>query len=158
MDFHKSTALTTIIPILSQYCLSDDNLRWIFIKYCVDYYYTHFVPVLLKMLLEWQPEPFNRNGSGRFDAVKSDSTHHFLGNACTKSGPLRFYQVLLLLTDIVCWLTYEFSPSLWKIARCSVICYFPYLQQVGGFLRVIWFPLPINLTPSIILKYCWKWR
>jgi hypothetical protein len=32
----------------------------------------------------------NRNGSGRFGAVKSDSTHHFFGNTCTKSGPLRF--------------------------------------------------------------------
>ena len=28
----------------------------------------------------------------RFGAVKSDSTHHFFGNACTKSGPLRFPQ------------------------------------------------------------------
>ena len=68
--------------------VSDDNKWWIFIKY----YYTHFVPVLLKMLLEWQLEPFNRNGSGRFGAVKSDSTLHFFGNACTKSGPLRFSQ------------------------------------------------------------------
>jgi hypothetical protein len=31
-------------------------------------------------------------GSGRFGAEKSDSTHHFFGNACTKSGPLRFSQ------------------------------------------------------------------
>jgi hypothetical protein len=35
---------------------------------------------------------YNRNGSGRFGAVNSDSTHHFFGNACTKSGPLRFSQ------------------------------------------------------------------
>ena len=34
----------------------------------------------------------NRNGSGRFGAVKSDSTHHFIGNACTKLGPLQFFQ------------------------------------------------------------------
>ena len=32
------------------------------------------------------------NGSGGFGAVKCDSTHHFFGNACTKSGPLRFSQ------------------------------------------------------------------
>jgi hypothetical protein len=28
----------------------------------------------------------NRNESGRFGALKSDSTHHFFRNACTKSG------------------------------------------------------------------------
>jgi hypothetical protein len=27
----------------------------------------------------------NRNESGRFGALKSDSTHHFFRNACTKS-------------------------------------------------------------------------
>ena len=40
----------------------------------------------------WQPEPLNRNESGRFGALKSDSTHHFFRNACTKSGSLRFSQ------------------------------------------------------------------
>ena len=38
------------------------------------------------------PEPLNRNESGRFGALKSDSTHHFFRNACTKSGSLRFSQ------------------------------------------------------------------
>ena len=33
----------------------------------------------------------NRNESGRFGALKSDSTHHFFRNACTKSGSLRFH-------------------------------------------------------------------
>jgi hypothetical protein len=28
----------------------------------------------------------------RFGALKSDSTHHFFRNACTKSGSLRFSQ------------------------------------------------------------------
>jgi hypothetical protein len=28
----------------------------------------------------------NRNESGKFGALKSDSTHHFFRNACTKSG------------------------------------------------------------------------
>jgi hypothetical protein len=35
---------------------------------------------------------FERNESVRFGAVKSDSTHHFFGNACSKSGSLRFSQ------------------------------------------------------------------
>ena len=30
--------------------------------------------------------------NGRFGALKSDSTHHFFRNACTKSGSLRFSQ------------------------------------------------------------------
>jgi hypothetical protein len=30
--------------------------------------------------------------SGRFGALKSDSTHYFLRNACTKSGSLHFSQ------------------------------------------------------------------
>jgi hypothetical protein len=38
------------------------------------------------------PEPLSRNESGRFGALKSDSTHHFFRNACTKSGSLRFSQ------------------------------------------------------------------
>ena len=44
------------------------------------------------ILLQWQPEPLNRNESGRFGALKSDSTHHFFRNACTKSESLRFSQ------------------------------------------------------------------
>ena len=35
---------------------------------------------------------FERNESGRFGALKSDSTHHSFRNACTKSGSLRFSQ------------------------------------------------------------------
>jgi hypothetical protein len=38
-----------------------------------------------------------RNESGRFDTLKSDSTHHFFRNACTKSGSLLFSQ-------FSCWL------------------------------------------------------
>ena len=30
------------------------------------------------------------------------------------------------------------------------------LRQVGGFLRVLWFPPPLKLTTTIQLKYCWK--
>ena len=46
----------------------------------------------ISILLQWQPEPLNRHESGRFGALKSDSTHHFFRNACTKSGSLRFSQ------------------------------------------------------------------
>jgi hypothetical protein len=43
-------------------------------------------------------EPLSRNESGRFGALKSDSTHHLFRNACTKSESLRFSQ----FSD--CWL------------------------------------------------------
>jgi hypothetical protein len=45
---------------------------------------------------------------------------NFFGNACTKSGPLRFPS-FLVLTDCVSLLAYEFCISLWKIARCSIL-------------------------------------
>ena len=48
---------------------------------------------------------FERNGSGRFGALKSDSTHHFFRNACTKSGSLRFSQ---FSGFFVCLYNYEF--------------------------------------------------
>ena len=53
------------------------------------------------------PEPLSRNESGRFGALKSDSTHHFFRNACTKSVSLRF-SVFRLLTDFVCLYNYVF--------------------------------------------------
>ena len=65
------TALTTILPIL--------------------FLYLNTVTVTA--------EPLNRNESGRFGALKSDSTYHFFRNACTKSGSLRFSQFS------GCWLT-----------------------------------------------------
>jgi hypothetical protein len=35
-----------------------------------------------------------------------------------------------------------------------VIKYVSDLRQVGGFLRVLWYPPPIILTVTILLKYC----
>ena len=42
------TAYHEHMSCMKPFC-RDDNKRWIFIKYCVDYYYTYFVPVLLKI-------------------------------------------------------------------------------------------------------------
>ena len=44
---------------------------------------------------------FERNERGRFGVLKSDSTHHFFRNACTKSGSLRFSQFS------GCWLIFS---------------------------------------------------
>ena len=40
---------------------------------------------------------------GRFGTVKSDSTHHFFGKACTKSGSLRFSGCWLILSVYIIW-------------------------------------------------------
>ena len=39
-----------------------------------------------------------------------------------------------------------------------VIMFVSDLQQVGGFLWVLWFPPPMKLSTTIELKYCWKWH
>ena len=44
---------------------------------------------------------------GRFGAVKSDSTHHFFGNACTKSGSLRFFPSFSVV-DRFCLMSFDF--------------------------------------------------
>jgi hypothetical protein len=71
------------------------------------------------------------NESGRFGALKSDSTHHFIRNACTKSGSLRFSQ----LTDFVCLYNYEFGLSLCKIVRSSVILLLPLFTLVSAIIK-----------------------
>ena len=44
------------------------------------------------------------------------------------------------------------------LIQLYVIKFVSDLRQVCGFIRVLWFPLPIKLTAMIKLKYCWKWR
>ena len=88
------------------------------------------------------PEPLSRNESGRFGALKFDSTHHFFRNACTKSGSLRF-SVFRLLTDFLCLYNYEFWLSLCKIFRSSVILllllFSPYRPEILH--RLWYFPI-----------------
>jgi hypothetical protein len=55
--------------------------------------------------------------SGRFGALKSDSTHHFFSNACTKSGSLRFSGCWLILSVYILFLC--------KIAWSTVILLLP---------------------------------
>jgi hypothetical protein len=85
---------------------------------CAGWYYTHTWKAfawplhftvraheISHVLLKWMYQArkvsghvFVRYESGRFGALKSNSTHHFFRNACTKSGSLRFSQ----FSD--CWL------------------------------------------------------
>ena len=73
------TALTTILPILFQYCY----------KYCYS-------------------DSRNLWSVMKAGGLKSDSNHHFFRNACTKSGSLRFSQFSgcwLILSVYEFWLS-----------------------------------------------------
>jgi hypothetical protein len=67
----------------------------------------------------------NCNESGRFGAVKSDSTHHFFGNACIKSGSLRFSQFsgCWLILSVYILISFYF-PSFFqiKLSRGFISC------------------------------------
>ena len=47
--------------------------------------------------------------------------------------------------------SYEFVSHSWRYVLDTTLCakVFRDLGQVGGFLRVLWFPLPIKLTVTI---------
>ena len=67
-------------------------------KSVFDIYFTEFgtalttvLPILFLYCYKYCYSD-SRNESGKFDALKSDSTHHFFRIACTKSGSLRFSQ------------------------------------------------------------------
>jgi len=77
------------------------------------------------------------NGSGRFGAVKSDSTHHFFRNACTKSGSLRFSQFSgcwLILS--VCWFV-SFAFPFGRLLGVREFCYYPYLHILKKSRRIV---------------------
>jgi len=52
----------------------------------------------------------------------------------------------------------DLSHESCEIESCSGVMYSIqyYVREVCGFLRVLWFPLPIKLTATISLKYCGK--
>jgi hypothetical protein len=83
-DFRIQTMVGSSLPPVV--CKRAHVLLW----YCFDNYFTYFVPVFKYYYSD--SGTFERNESGRFGALKSDSTHHFFRNACTKSGLLRFSQ------------------------------------------------------------------
>ena len=68
--------------------------------YAWSFYYVQWFEVRNDCSLGWYwwscwpmlKETLSRNERGRFGAFKSDSTHHFFRNTCTKSGSLRFSQ------------------------------------------------------------------
>jgi hypothetical protein len=53
-------------------------------------FYTTLISYLYSKRKQFLCITLSRNESGRFGALKSDSTHHFFRNTCTKSRSLRF--------------------------------------------------------------------
>jgi hypothetical protein len=73
-------------------------------------------------------------------SIKSDSTRHFFGNGCTKSGPLRFPSF-----PIVKW--FFLFVDLWvlpfPLEDCSVFCNF-----------VITLMSPVHISRYVINEHC----
>jgi hypothetical protein len=108
-----STALTTILPILFQYCC----------KYCYNDNRNLWI----------------RNESGRFGAVESWFNPPFLWKYLYQVSVITVFTVFRLLTDCVCLYTYEFWFSLWKIVRSSVILLLPLFVNIHGKPSFSWF-------------------
>jgi hypothetical protein len=81
----------------------------VFLTFTFNEYGTVLTTILPILFLYLNTVIVNRNESGKFGALKSDSTHHFFRNACTKSGRvITVFTVFRLLTDFVCLYNYEF--------------------------------------------------
>ena len=63
--------------------------------------------------------------STRFGALKSHSTHHFFGNACTKSGLLRFSQFsgCWLILSVYILMSSEFGNFVIILIRSGRFCH-----------------------------------
>jgi hypothetical protein len=95
--------------------------KWNFNLFCarkVTWLKLDFCKMHFFFLIYHHPGYLSRNESGRFGALKSDSTHHFLRNACTKSGSLRFSQFsgCWLILSVYILMSFDFpfvshSPS-----------------------------------------------
>ena len=97
-------------------------------------------------------KPLSRSENGKFGTLKSDSTHHFFRNACTKSGSLQF-SVFRLLTDFVCLYNYELLLSLCKIVRSSIILLLPLFVDIS---RIVYHYCLSFLFLSTFYKKCFK--
>ena len=94
--------------------------------------------ILFWIQVAYQPESLSCNESGRFGAFKSDSTHHFFRNACTKSGSLRFSQFS------GCWLI------------LSVYIRMSFDFPFGRLFGVRYFVITLNHCISEYYLQCWK--
>ena len=143
------------LQILTSFCLISHHMitYWIYTPiqlHCRLCFWkrNEISEILLTLVLNYnQSEPLNRNGSGGFGALKSDSTHHFFRNACSKSGSLRFSQFsgCWLILSVYIIMSFDFP-----FVRSSVILLLPLLKKtnVYGLCRhVLNLPCSIDLEP-----------
>ena len=95
------------------------------------------------------------NESGGFGALKSDSTHHFFRNACTKSGSLRFSQFsgCWLISSVYIIMNFDF-PFV-RLFGVRQFCYYPYLPgdpASSNISRVS----DTLITPHYWSRKCWN--
>jgi hypothetical protein len=69
----------------------------------------------------------SRNKSGRFGAIKSDTSHHFFRNACTKSGSLRFSQHSGCWLILSVYILMSFDFPFVRLFGVRWFCYYPYV-------------------------------
>jgi hypothetical protein len=69
----------------------------------------------------------NSNESGRFGALKFNSTHHFFRNAFTKSGSLRFSQFCGCWLILSVYIIMSFDFPFVRLFGVRWFCYYPYL-------------------------------
>jgi hypothetical protein len=126
-------------------------------------FYLFCSSIVINTVIVWQPETLSRNERGRFGASKSDSTHIFFRNACTKSGSLRFSQFSGCWLILSVYILMSFDFPFCKIVRSSVILLLPLLSIRNGrvsywvtnnilhFLIHDCVPLDTNVTAGISL-------
>ena len=126
-------------------------------KNVFDIYFTEFgtalttvLPILFLYCYKYCYSD-NRNESGRFDALKPDSTHHFFRNACTKSGSLRFSQFS------GCWLILSVY-IIKSFVRSSVILLLPLFIFINPkLIKKMWNLVIANLSYLMDLVNEWQY-
>jgi hypothetical protein len=117
---------------------------WLFQKRVVctklDIYF--FISIIFMMKI-------SLNGGSLDYQGKKKGYNGYCGQLCLATGHQRRFLII--------WSSNLVHGEEYSIQH-YVIKFVSDLRQVGGFLRVLWFPPSIKLTATIQLKYCSKWH
>jgi hypothetical protein len=91
-------------------------------------FYLFCSSIVINTVIVTAPETLSRNERGRFGALKSDSTHHFFRNACTKSGSLRFLQFSGCWLILSVYILMSFDFPFVRLFGVRLFCFYPYLS------------------------------
>jgi hypothetical protein len=101
-------------------------------------YQVHLTP-----LIEMEPTSLEVIGTDRIGSYKSN--YHTITTVTTSLFNIQIQMYI-----------YHNHGEVYMIQH-YVIKFVSDLQQVGSFLQVLRFSLPIKLTTTLLLKNCWKW-